>query len=206
MAEKYKGTLAQWDDKKGFGFIEPRLPGPKVFVHISDFVRKTPRPEPGQQLVYQRVSSANGKDRAVSVVLSSRDGAPLQTTVAKAGLTRWSLILTLLFSSVLAGATWLDVVPQWLAPSFLLMSICTFGLYALDKQAARSGQWRTSEATLLIAGLCGGWPGGVAAQHWLRHKTVKTSFRVRFWATVALNCCVLLFAYDKHFFGMPYGF
>lgn len=50
MAVKHKGTLVQWDDAKGFGFIEPRLPGPRIFVHISDFTHKTPRPEAGLQL------------------------------------------------------------------------------------------------------------------------------------------------------------
>ena len=30
-------------------------------------------------------------------------------------------------------------------------------------------------------------PGALLAQRWLRHKTIKRSFRIQFWATVALN-------------------
>lgn len=206
MAEKHKGTLVQWDDAKGFGFIEPRLPGPKIFVHISDFVRKMPRPETGQQLVYQLACSADGKNRAVAVVLSALDGAALKTAVKKTGPSRWGPAFALLFTGVFVGATGLGLVPQWVAAAFLLMSIFTFCLYAFDKSAARAGHWRTSEATLLTAGLLGGWPGAIAAQHWLRHKTVKSSFRVRFWATVSINCCLLMVAYDKQFFGLPTGF
>lgn len=205
MAEKYKGTLVQWDDAKGFGFIEPRLHGTKVFVHINDFVRKTPRPEVGQQLVYQ-LAYNDGKNRAVAVTLSSKVRTQLLKAESKAGPSVLSPIFTLLFCIALGVATWFDRVPQWLTFSFLLLSVFTFGLYALDKSAARAGNWRTSEATLLFAGLLGGWPGAVMAQHWLRHKTVKTSFRVQFWATVALHCCLLLLAYEKQFFGMSYRF
>jgi uncharacterized membrane protein YsdA (DUF1294 family)/cold shock CspA family protein len=205
MAEKFKGTLVQWDDAKGFGFIEPRLPGPRVFVHISDFARQTPRPEAGLQLVYQLANSADGKQRAVAVLQSRLDGKPLTATEKpNSGPSKLAPLFTLAFCLVLAAATGLGLVPYLIGGACLLMSILTFGLYALDKRAARAGRWRTSEATLLCAGLLGGWPGAVLAQHWLRHKTVKTSFRLQFWATVALHCCLLLLAYDQQFFGLPY--
>ena len=50
--------------------------------------------------------------------------------------------------------------------------------YAADKSAARAGRWRIPESTLLMLGLCCGWPGGIVAQQWLRHKSVKPSFRM----------------------------
>ncbi|WP_051685915.1 DUF1294 domain-containing protein [Rheinheimera texasensis] len=207
MAAKLKGTLVQWDDAKGFGFIEPRLPGPRVFVHIGDFARKTPRPEAGLQLVYQLANSADGKQRAVAVVQSRLDGKPLTAQEKpNSGPSKLAPLFTIAFCLMLGAATGLELVPQLVGSICLLMSILTFGLYAWDKKAARAGHWRTAESTLLLAGLLGGWPGAVAAQHWLRHKTVKTSFRARFWATVGLHCCLLLLAYDQHFFGLPYHF
>jgi uncharacterized membrane protein YsdA (DUF1294 family) len=71
-------------------------------------------------------------------------------------------------------------------------SLLTFALYAFDKRAARRRERRTPERTLLLAGLACGWPGAVMAQHWLRHKSSKTSFLVWFWITVALNAGLLV--------------
>ena len=33
------GTLAKWNDDRGFGFITPNQGGPEVFAHISAFPR-----------------------------------------------------------------------------------------------------------------------------------------------------------------------
>ncbi len=56
----------------------------------------------------------------------------------------------------------------------------------------RSGRWRTTERTLLLLGLAGGWPGGLVAQKLLRHKSVKASFRSAFWGTVFVNVAVFV--------------
>lgn len=72
-----------------------------------------------------------------------------------------------------------------------IASVLCFIFYALDKSAARAGRWRISESTLLMLGLCCGWPGGIVARQWLRHKSVKTSFRTKFWATTAVNVALL---------------
>ena len=71
-------------------------------------------------------------------------------------------------------------------------SFLTFIIYAKDKSAAQNGRWRTSENTLHLLALIGGWPGASIAQQKLRHKSKKQSFRVVFWCTVLLNCCALL--------------
>ena len=76
-------------------------------------------------------------------------------------------------------------------------SILCFGFYAWDKAAARAGRRRTPESTLLLLGLACGWPGGLLAQRWLRHKTSKPAFQWRFWLSVAVNvsaCAWLLLA------------
>jgi uncharacterized membrane protein YsdA (DUF1294 family) len=67
-----------------------------------------------------------------------------------------------------------------------------FFAYAFDKAAARAGRWRTAEATLLLLGLVGGWPGALLAQQLLRHKSSKAPFRAAFWVTVALNAGVFV--------------
>lgn len=80
----------------------------------------------------------------------------------------------------------------WAAAQYGGMSLVTFIVYAMDKAAARAGRWRTSEATLHLFALAGGWPGALMAQRWLRHKSSKRQFRVVFWATVWLNLAGLV--------------
>lgn len=67
----------------------------------------------------------------------------------------------------------------------------TFLVYALDKSAARRDRWRTRESTLHLLSLIGGWPGALAAQQLLRHKSAKPSFQAVFWLTVAVNVAVV---------------
>ncbi|NVD74141.1 DUF1294 domain-containing protein [Duganella sp. BJB1802] len=74
-----------------------------------------------------------------------------------------------------------------LAAAYGLASIVCFIAYAIDKSAAIGRRRRIPERTLLLIGLAFGWPGGWLAQRWLRHKSIKTSFLVKFWLTAALN-------------------
>jgi uncharacterized membrane protein YsdA (DUF1294 family) len=86
---------------------------------------------------------------------------------------------------LVASALW--SVPVWVAGAYLVLSICCCILYGRDKLAARSGNRRIPERTLLLVGLAGGWPGGLVGQQMFRHKTQKRSFRVQFWLTVIVN-------------------
>ncbi|WP_342114989.1 DUF1294 domain-containing protein [Pseudoduganella sp. OTU4001] len=79
-----------------------------------------------------------------------------------------------------------------LAALYAVASVVCFIAYALDKSAARNGRHRTPERTLLLLGLAGGWPGALAAQQLLRHKSSKTSFLAKFWLTVVLNMAALV--------------
>jgi len=79
-----------------------------------------------------------------------------------------------------------------LAALYAVASVACFIVYALDKSAARQGRRRTPERTLLLLGLACGWPGGLAAQRMLRHKSSKTSFLIKFWLTVLLNLALLI--------------
>lgn len=78
-------------------------------------------------------------------------------------------------------------LPAWPIAVYAVASAATIVVYAVDKSAARLGRWRIPESTLLTLGLCCGWPGAIAAQLWLRHKSSKTAFRLMFWGTVLMN-------------------
>jgi uncharacterized membrane protein YsdA (DUF1294 family) len=67
------------------------------------------------------------------------------------------------------------------------MSLITFNLYADDKYRANHKQWRTSEKTLHLFELFGGWVGGFVAQKMLRHKNIKKSYQIEFWLVVVIH-------------------
>lgn len=70
---------------------------------------------------------------------------------------------------------------------FLLLNVVTFCLFWWDKDAARNGGWRVSEASLLQFAFLGGSLGAVAAQRLLRHKTRKEPFRSYLMAILILH-------------------
>lgn len=101
---------------------------------------------------------------------------------------RLALGVTLAFLAVVAALVGFGRMPVAIAGFYLTLSLITFGLYGLDKSAARKGQWRIAEARLHLFQLAGGWPGALLAQQWFRHKTRKQPFQCIFWCTVLLNC------------------
>lgn len=68
-----------------------------------------------------------------------------------------------------------------------LLSLTSAFLYGFDKHRAMRDGRRVPESTLLLFDLLGGWPGGWWAQYKFRHKTQKTSFRIRFLLAAAIN-------------------
>jgi len=90
-----------------------------------------------------------------------------------------------------AALVWLvsaRYVPGWALGAAAAINFVTVAAYALDKQAARTGGWRTTENRLHLLALAGGWPGAWIAQQWLRHKSSKQPFRGVYWATVVAHC------------------
>jgi uncharacterized membrane protein YsdA (DUF1294 family) len=73
-----------------------------------------------------------------------------------------------------------------------LLNVLTFAVYWQDKHAARKQAWRTSERTLHMLSLLGGWPAARLAQQVLRHKSAKASFQLGYGATVLLNVAALV--------------
>ncbi len=90
-------------------------------------------------------------------------------------------------SVALAAIAWhwfsLDVLLAWLA-SVNLVTFLTFGY---DKVIAGSGRLRVPEKVLLALTLVGGTAGAMIAMPLFRHKTVKRTFRYKFWGVVALQ-------------------
>ncbi|MES2027108.1 MAG: DUF1294 domain-containing protein [Pseudomonadota bacterium] len=66
-------------------------------------------------------------------------------------------------------------------------SIVSFVVMGVDKRAAYGGRRRTSEKSLLLLALIGGWPGTLAGMQWYRHKRSKPSFKYRCLLAIIFN-------------------
>ena len=65
--------------------------------------------------------------------------------------------------------------------TYAALSALTFVLYAWDKRAAKAGVTRVRERTLHALTWAGGFPGALAGQWLLRHKTRHASFVLGAW-------------------------
>lgn len=182
-----KGRLVAWNDEKGYGFIAPFSGAAQVFIHVKAFENRTRRPEINDVVTYTPSKDKQGRRRAVKATLAGANRPPRAERTGSAA----ALFVVTVFFAVVGAA----VLLGYLLPAALLVypaaSAVTFVAYAIDKSAAQKGRWRTSEGTLHLLSLIGGWPGAWLAQGMLRHKSRKQPFRVVFWLTVILNCAAV---------------
>lgn len=183
------GRIRQWQDARGFGFIQPADGGEDVFVHISE-IRDGARPVGGETVTYELRRNGKGRRQATRVQLSSGSTArhPPRTSTSL-GHRPW--LVTGAFLALVSLLAAGKALPVYVPLSYLVLSLITYLAYDWDKSSARRKVRRTPEKTLLLLGLIGGWPGGLLAQRTLRHKSSKQSFQVQFWITVLLNCAAL---------------
>lgn len=180
---RYQGRITTWKDDKGFGFITPNGGGEQVFLHISALSRRR-RPEGGELVTYELAVDGRGRAQAKSVAFVGERS--MQSTTAKRGI--FPILFTMCFLLFILAMVFAGRLPVLVPAFYLAASVVTFLAYALDKSAASRNAWRTPENTLHLLALLGGWPGALAAQRLLRHKSVKMSFQISFWGTVLLNC------------------
>lgn len=178
-----QGRIVVWDDEKGYGFIESPTVG-RVFVHIKAFDKTNQRPSVSQSVTFALSTDKQGRPCAVSAALA---GDRLRISRRGRGGAA-SVILAVLFVVIVAFTVAMGRLPPWILGIYLVFSLMTFIAYALDKAAAKRGAWRTSERSLHLLSLMGGWPGALVAQQLFRHKSKKKSFRKGFWMTALLNC------------------
>lgn len=64
--EMETGTLARWNEEKGFGFIKPHTENSQdVFIHISALKQMARKPIVGDEIKFCRERHTNGKVRAI---------------------------------------------------------------------------------------------------------------------------------------------
>ena len=200
---RYQGTITEWRDEQGFGFVTAHGSTQRVFVHIKAFTDRTKRPLLGQIISYQQVVDSTGRLRAMSIEypvqrsVSSHKPSRHKVSTAQESSSFLTLFPIAFFIFLIYCVVKLGL-PFHIIAIYFGASMLTFLVYALDKSAAQAKRWRTKEDTLHVLALLGGWPGALMAQNWLRHKSKKTSFQVIFWITVALNCAGLSYILTKN--------
>lgn len=182
---RYQGRITSWKDDQGFGFITTNGSSDRVFAHINAFKNRKRRPTENQIVIYDVETDPKGRMRAENVAFVGDRSPAVSSSHNRRSI---SLILAVFFIVFVVAAVLSGKLPAIVLVLYLGASITAFVAYALDKSAAQNNRWRTQEGTLHLLGLIGGWPGALAAQRFLRHKSKKQSFQFTFWITVILNC------------------
>lgn len=196
---RFQGKVFNWNDDKGFGFVEPNGGGERAFVHIKAFTPRSRRPVDGEVITYELVRENNNRCKAENIQFardlkgaSTRQASIKRINPHKANKRRTNNnttvnVFLVLFWVALVVSILVGALPLVIGGVYLVMSMTAFIAYALDKSAAKNGRWRTKESTLHLFAFLGGWPGALLAQNRLRHKSSKAEFKNVFWFTVVLN-------------------
>jgi uncharacterized membrane protein YsdA (DUF1294 family) len=164
------------------------FPGMATGVRPSFTSKPSPsrRPKVGDIVSYEIAKGRNGKSRAEKVRFSDQ-ARPKRHSSGKRQNAPLVVVFTSSFVCFLFLAAYFDRISWVVVVAYFVASLVTFFAYAWDKSSARLGAWRTTEASLHLMGLVGGWPGALAAQRLLRHKSSKQEFLAVFWITACLN-------------------
>jgi uncharacterized membrane protein YsdA (DUF1294 family)/cold shock CspA family protein len=178
---RFDGLVKNWNDDRGFGFIEPKQGGQELFVHIKAFPYSFGRPTVGAKVTFEVELGGDGKKRAIKV----QPAASAQKSDKKWETPSVVALLVFVVSYLISTLMW--NLPWQVGAAYVVMSLICAGFYWHDKVSARLREWRTSEAALFMLGVFCGWPGAIVAQQVLRHKTSKKSFRVMHWTSAVMN-------------------
>lgn len=200
---RLQGKVINWNDDKGFGFVEPNGGGTRAFVHIKAFNSTSRRPVNGELIIYELVSEGNNRHKATNIKFARgnkekvKGREPKTNKSSKPQSYILSSVLTVLFCIGLVLAIFSRKLPFFIGLAYVLISLITILVYAKDKYSAQTNRWRTPESTLHFLSLVGGWPGALIAQKILRHKTSKREFIITYRVTVFLNVALLLLIYTE---------
>ncbi len=180
---RYQGKISDWKDEHGFGFVTPNGGGQKAFVHIKSFTKRSTRPEDGHLVTYELAKDEKNRYYAKNIRLVGQPDSSIEHRKLSPAPTYFGV----LFLALLLVLSIYKQIALNVFVFYMSISAITFFTYAIDKMAAKKSSHRTSEKTLHLLSVAGGWPGAIFAQKILRHKSKKESFQNTFWITVLFN-------------------
>ena len=80
----------------------------------------------------------------------------------------------------------------------LFINIITFMMYGIDKLKAKKGQWRISEATLLLMAVISGSTGAWAGMRIWHHKTLHKKFRYGIPTIIIMQIALVVYLYTNN--------
>ncbi|MEM7531207.1 MAG: cold shock and DUF1294 domain-containing protein [Chloroflexota bacterium] len=172
------GVVVKFDTKKGFGFIRSDDFEQDIFVHVTSVRDKRPL-VPGQQVEFDAKKTEKGLS-AIDVIPGRKRQSPYMIYGVLSGV--------LLIGLLILGAMYMHPVVAYL----VAVNITTFLIYGYDKFIAGRDVLRVPERVLHTLALIGGSPAGLLAQRVFRHKTIKSSFQLVYWAVVVVQVLVVV--------------
>jgi uncharacterized membrane protein YsdA (DUF1294 family)/cold shock CspA family protein len=187
------GRLVQWNDDRGFGFVEG-ADGQRLFVHVSSIDRIATRPRVNDSVTFVPGRGPDGRPQARSVRILGANPAPAAAVRRRGSVERrealdWRIPAAFVLALLLLAGLVLERIGWPVVLAYGGMGLVSFLAYRADKTFAETGHWRISEVTLLALDLCLGVIGGLLGQALSRHKTRKQSYVA---ATVLITMVHLL--------------
>ncbi len=142
------GTVTEWNENKGYGYISVNDQPIKIVFHISDFSGNSMRPQVCENVVFSLTKDPNGNLRAIDIK------RPIAFT--------FPMALTIWFAAMVVGSIYLLNYPVIVIDYLLLISGFTYLLYGVDKSISSSENWQVPEVVFHLFGLA----GGCQARYW----------------------------------------
>ena len=77
-----------------------------------------------------------------------------------------------------------------------VVNILAFVCFGIDKQKAKTHQWRISEKTLLGIAVCGGSLGAICGMRFFHHKTQHAKFALGLPAILIIQAILVVLLYS----------
>lgn len=168
-----QGTISEWDQNNGYGYIAVDDQEAQIRFHLFDFEAFGHPPRLRDRVQFRLAKDEQGELRAVHVERQFVFNFPLAVAI-------W-------FVSTMVASVFLLNFPPIALVSFIAISTITYLVYAVDRQWYHNSGHQIPNTVFYLLNMCGGWPGALFAQSILHHKYTGFDFKVMFWLSMAFN-------------------